>query len=213
MATVMGRARVARGRALAALAAIAMAAGLAAMPSVASAAAARPTAPSRVETTAAGHAGPQSTALAMLEQRVRARFGQRSQALHAGLITGTVVGAYGLPVAGACVTAVGRSGSVTASAAPDGTFTISGLAAGSYTLEYRDCRAPGSYRAIWSGGASWRRAAARVLVSVGQVRHVPSMMLPATPAAVNSRAATWGRFLADASGRGLSAAAAARTCG
>ena len=208
MATVTSRARVARGRALAALAAIAMAAGLAAIPAVATAAVARSSSPSH-GAPAATHTGPQLTALAMLEQRAKSVL--HRQTLHASEITGTVLGAYGLPVPGACVTAFGRSGSVTASAAPSGEFTIAGLAAGSYTLEYRDCRGPGRSGAIWSGDVGWQRTAARVLVSAGQVRRVPVMMLPATPAAVKSRAATWQRFLADASGRGLSAAAAAKT--
>ncbi len=211
MATVTSRARVARGRAQAALAAIAIAAGLAAIPAVATAAAARPTAPSRAETTAAGHTVPQSTALAMLAERARTGRGLRSQVEHASSITGTVVGAYGLPVAGACVTAVGQAGSVTASVAPSGAFTIAGLAAGSYTLEYRDCNAHGLHRAIWSGGAGWQRTAARVLVGAGQVHHVPAMMLPADTAALRSRTATWHRFLANASGRGISAAAAAKS--
>ncbi len=211
MATVMSRARVAQGRALAALAAVSMAAGLAAIPAIASAASARPSAPSRAAAAATGHSGAQQTALAMLEQRARAERGLHSQAPRTGLITGTVAGADGLPATGACVTAVGRSGSVTASAAPSGAFTIAGLAAGTYTLEYRDCAAPGRYRAIWSGGASGPRAAARVLVSAGGVRHVPAMMLPASPTALRSATATWHRFLANATGRGLTAAAAAKT--
>jgi Carboxypeptidase regulatory-like domain len=184
-----------------------MAAGLAAIPAVASAAAAQPSSPSRAAS-AGRHAGPQPTALATLEQRARASL--HGQVAHASAITGTVLGAFGLPVTGACVTAVGRSGSVTTSAASSGAFTIAGLRAGSYTLEYRDCAAPGLYRAIWSGGAGWQRTAARVLVGADRVRHVPVMMLPGTPAALQSRGATWHRFLANAVGRGLSPAAAAK---
>ncbi len=146
----------------------------------------------------------------MLEQRARAAR-LRGQRAHSSSITGTVVGAYGLPAAGACVTAISGSRSVTATAAPSGTFTIAGLDAGSYTLEYRNCAAPGRYGAIWSGGAGWQAAAARVLVGAGEVRRVPVMMLPANPAAARSRTATWHHLLANASGRGLSAAAAAKT--
>ena len=212
MATVMSRAHVARGRALAALAAVAMAAGLAAIPAAGKRRGrlSHRRRPWRLPL-ATAHSGSQLTALAMLEQRARAERGLHAQVPRASSITGTVVGAYGLPVTGICVTAVGRSGSVTATAAPTGTFTIAGLAAGSYTLEYRDCGAPGRYRAIWSGGAGWQRTAARVQIGVGQVRHVPGMMLPANPAALSARTAIWHRFLANASGHGLSAAAAAKT--
>ncbi len=185
-----------------------MAAGLAGIPAAASAATVSPTSPAGVTSAAAGHAGPQSAGPATLAQLARSALRQRGQARRAGFITGTVVGAYGLPVPGACVTALGRGGSVTAFAGPAGSFTIAGLAAGSYTLEYRDCSTHGRYRAIWSGGASWQRAAARVQVGAGQVRRVPAMMLPASPATVRSAAATWRRFLANASGSGLTAAAA-----
>ncbi len=188
-----------------------MAAGLAGIPAAASAATASPSSPAGVTSAAAEHAAPQSTGPATLAQLARSGFRQRGQAQRTGVITGTVVGAYGLPVTGACVTAVGRAASVTAFAGPAGSFTIGGLAAGSYTLEYRDCSAHGRYDAIWSGGASWQRTATRVLVGAGQVRHVPAMMLPASPATVRSAAATWHRFLANASGSGLAAAAAART--
>jgi len=212
MATVMSRAHVARGRVLAALAAVAMAAGLASIPAVATAATAKPSSPSLPASAGPVHSGSQLTALAMLEQRARAERDLHAQVPHASSITGTVLGAYGLPVTGACVTAVGRSGSVTATATPTGTFTIAGLAAGTYTLQYRDCRAPGRYRAIWSGDAGWQRTAAPVRVGVGEVRHVPVMtMLPANLAARLSGAASWHRLLANASGRGLSASAVART--
>ncbi|MGO8959917.1 MAG: carboxypeptidase regulatory-like domain-containing protein [Streptosporangiaceae bacterium] len=205
MAAVTSRARAVRGRAFGALTVVALAAGLAALPAVASAAPARAFSPSRTLNSAGGHSGPELTALA------RARAGLRGQARRTSAITGTVVGPYGLPVTGACVTAVGRARSVTASAAPSGAFTIAGLTAGSYALEYRDCRAAARYRAIWSGGAGWQRTAARVQLRAGQLRHVPGMMLPANPAALSDRTATWHRFLANASGRGLTAAAAAKT--
>ena len=153
----------------------------------------------------------------MLEQRARA-------AGHAGLaapgvITGRVAGFDGQPVAGACVTAVGRGRSVTAAAAPDGTFRLTGLAAGSYVLEYRDCTAAGrdltsatGYLTSWSGGTSTKSTAARVQVAAGQVRHVPAMMLrPANPAAALAAGQATVRRELAANSRTISASAAAKT--
>jgi Carboxypeptidase regulatory-like domain len=85
--------------------------------------------------------GPSLLQLAMLEQR--AKFAAHAQLGQKGDITGTVTGFDGQPVAGACVTAVGAGHSATTAAAPDGTFLLAGLAAGSYVLEYRDCAAAG----------------------------------------------------------------------
>jgi Carboxypeptidase regulatory-like domain len=211
MASLIGRARARKHEAITALAAAATVAGLAAIPATASAAAARHSSAADAAWPASGRTGLVQGGLALLEQRAMVRL--HGQAPHASSITGTVLGAYGLPVAGACVTAVGRTGSSTASAAPSGAFTIAGLTAGSYVLEYRDCSTPGRYRVIWSGAAGWRRTAARVLVGVGQVRRVPVMMMPhVNPvAALKTAAATWHRVLANAGGRGLTAVAAAKT--
>jgi Carboxypeptidase regulatory-like domain len=214
MAVVNYQAHAVGGRAIAILAAAATAVGVAAIPAVATAAAVRPSSPSHAARSHAAsslavHTGSQLTALTMLEQRARARLHWHLP--HASAITGTVVGAYGLPVTGLCVTAVSSSRSVTASASPSGAFTIAGLAAGSYALEYRDCAAVGRYRAIWSGGAGRQRTAARVQIGASQVRHVPVMMMPPLnfAAARQSAAATWHRFLANA--RGLGAVATAKT--
>ena len=146
----------------------------------------------------------------MVEQR--AKWAVRSEPGLTGVIAGRVAGLNGQLVAGACVTAVGRAGSATATAAPDGAFRLAGLAAGSYALEYRDCAAPGRYLISWSGGAVVQRSAARVQVAAGQVEHVPVMMLrPANPAApLATRQASFRRALA-ASARNLTAAAAAKT--
>jgi hypothetical protein len=154
----------------------------------------------------------------MLEQRAEfaahVRPGQQSAA-----ITGSVVGFDGQPVTGACVTAVGAGRSVTAAAAPDGTFRLVDLPAASYALEYRDCTPAGrdltsslGYLPSWSGGASTQSAAARIQVGAGQVQHVPVMTLqPAnTAAAIAAQQASFQHTLA-ANGRTLSAAAAAKT--
>ncbi len=144
--------------------------------------------------------------------RERAKLAAHAQPAPRGAITGRIVGSYGQPIAGACVTAIGSAGTVLAAAAPDGTFRLAGLASGSYVLEYRDCGAAGRYLTSWSGGAGSRQSAAHIQVTAGQARHVPVMMLrPASPTALQSNRASWQRMLAAAAGRGLSAAAAAKT--
>ncbi len=211
MTSLISALRTRRHEAITALAAVVTVAGLAAIPAMASAAAAHHSLAADAARPGAGRTESSRAGLALLAQRARVRLHEHVP--QAGSITGTVLGAYGLPLAGACVSAVGRSGSGTASVAPSGAFTIPGLAAGSYKLQYRNCRAPGSYRAIWSGAAGWQRTAARVQVGAGEVRHVPVMMMPPLnlAAAHHSGAATWHRFLANARGRGLGAAAAAKT--
>ena len=146
-----------------------------------------------------------------------ARRAAHAAASGTGVITGSVTGFDGVPLAGACVTAVGITGvgaghSITAAAAPDGAFRLADLTAGSYALEYRDCAAPGRYLTAWSGGADRPTTAARVLVAAGQVRRVPVMMLRPlhTAAALRASQASWHRMLANATGRGLSAAASAK---
>ncbi len=147
------------------------------------------------------HASPDGTAAAELTRPVGG----------SGSITGMVLGSGGLPVAGACVSAVGSSRSLTTTAAPDGRFTITGLTPGSYVLAYSDCADPARYLTTWSGGAVSQRTAARVLVRAAQIRDVPVMTLrPADPATLLRGAASWQRALAAANVR-LTAAAAART--
>ncbi len=114
----------------------------------------------------------------MLEQRARlaarAAAVKSSAARQSGTITGTVRGVNGQPVTGACVTAIGSAASMTATAAPNGTFVLGGLAPGSYALEYRACAGEGRYLTSWSGGSNWRSAAAPVQVAANQVATFPS---------------------------------------
>ena len=141
-----------------------------------------------------------------------AKWAAHAKPVRSAVITGSVTGPAGQPIAGACVTAIGRAGSVLAAAAPDGTFRLAGLAPGSYALEYRDCAAPGQYLSRWSGGAASQRSAARIQATAGQARRVPVMMLtPVSPATLLPSRASWQRMLAAADGRGLSVAAAAKT--
>ena len=146
----------------------------------------------------------------MLE--LRAKSGAHAKAAGPGVITGSVAGIDGQPVASACVTALGGGRSVTTAAAPDGTFRLAGLAVGSYALEYRDCAAGGRYLTSWSGGAATQSAAARVQVTAGRVRHVPAVILRPVnaAAAAAARQASFRRALAAGSRR-LSPAAAAGT--
>jgi hypothetical protein len=153
----------------------------------------------------------------MLEQREK--WASHARAGQQGGITGSVVGFDGQAVAGVCVTAVGAGRSVTAAAAPDGSFRLAGLTAGSYKLEYRDCTAAGrspissaGYLTAWYGGTSSQSTAARVQVTAGQVRHVPVMKLKPVnaAAAIAAEQASFRRELA-ANGRSLSTAAAAKT--
>jgi Carboxypeptidase regulatory-like domain len=148
--------------------------------------------------------------MAML--REREQLAARSAPAGLGAIAGSVVGFDGQPVAGACVTAVGSGRSITAAAAPDGTFRLAGLPAGSYALEYRDCAAAGRYLTTWSGGAVAQGTAARVQVAAGQMRDVPVVMLHPVnlAAAIAAQQASFRRELA-ASDRVLPAAAAAKT--
>jgi len=154
--------------------------------------------------------------LRLLEQRVRLAASTRGPrdiaTASAGTISGTVLGANRQPFPGACVTAVGTKVAVTATAAVDGTFTLSGLAPGSYVLEYRDCAVAGQYFPAWSGGVAWRSVASHVQVAAYQDRHVPAVILkPTHPVSVQAGAAQFRRALAAASGRGLTAAEAAAT--
>ena len=146
----------------------------------------------------------------MLEQQ--AKWATRTQTSHSSVITGSIVGIDGQPVAGACVTAVTATGSTSVAAAPDGSFRLAGLAAGSYALEYRDCGAAGRYLPDWSGGAGSQSSAARYQVGIGQVRSVPVTTLkPTNPAAaIATDQSSFERTLA-ANSRSVTAAAAAKT--
>jgi hypothetical protein len=193
--------------------------GLAALPATVSAAVSGRTASTAHTSSAAfaagakaGGPGAAQAAVTRLAQRAKLAARANAAAKVTGSISGTVLGAERQPIAGACVTAVSSSRSVTATAAPDGTFDLAGLAPGSYALLYRDCAAAGRYFPAWSGGVAWRSAAARVQVSANQVHPVPTMVLkPTREPTLQSAAAQFKQMLAAASGRGLSAAATATT--
>jgi Carboxypeptidase regulatory-like domain len=109
------------------------------------------------------------------------------QRLSADGVTGTVRGLRGVPLTGACVTAHGPSGTRSTTAARDGRYLISGLRPGLYTLEYRDCAAPGRYFPQWSGGTALARSARQVSVTGSQLLTLaPVTLRPTSPAALLS---------------------------
>jgi Carboxypeptidase regulatory-like domain len=99
-----------------------------------------------------------------------------------GSLTGVVLGVLGMPLAGACVTAHGAAGAVSAVTRQDGQFYLPGLRTGQYTLEYRDCAAPGRYFEQWSGGADLPAYSHRVLVTPGRLTSLTAATLQPTSA-------------------------------
>ena len=78
-----------------------------------------------------------------------------------------VRGAGGVALAGACVTAIGPSGTVPGLTTAGGRYVITGLLPGRYTVSYSDCGRPGQYFSQWYGGSGLASGLARVLVTVG----------------------------------------------
>jgi hypothetical protein len=131
-----------------------------------------------------GQRGPARSALTAMGAR-------HALAGRPGTVTGTVRGLAGQPLAGACVTAGGLAGSATARTSADGRFTMNGLRAGRYTLEFRDCAAPGRYWAQWSGGAMAPTLASPLHVRAGVVTRVaPVTLRPASRAALFAQPST-----------------------
>lgn len=144
--------------------------------------------------------------LALLAARVRIQGARPAE------LSGVVLGPGGRPLTGACVTAIGRSGSFTAMAAPSGRYLLGALPAGSYAVEYRDCAAPGRFFTSWSGGAAWQSAAHQISLRADQLRTQPTVTLKPVRSAAPSPtavAAAWRRAVARGSEH--SAAAGTRT--
>jgi hypothetical protein len=83
--------------------------------------------------------------MAMLARRAAALPADRAAARGRGAITGTVRGAHGTPLTGACVTAHGPAGTFHAATHSNGRFLMSGVVPGHYTLDYSACAEPGRY--------------------------------------------------------------------
>src|SRR5262249_53761355 len=80
------------------------------------------------------------------------------------------------PVAGACVTATGPSGSVVRRSGADGRYVLPGLPAGQYTQRIIDCAGlarPGTSAQL----ALWPGLPTKVKLGSGQVRTLPAAML------------------------------------
>ncbi|MCL4446338.1 MAG: carboxypeptidase regulatory-like domain-containing protein, partial [Actinobacteria bacterium] len=87
-----------------------------------------------------------------------------------GSITGTVTNSSGTGVSGVCVDAYtgGSSPTATATTGTGGTYSVTGLAAGSYTVEFSGgCGNVGSYIGQWYNDASTQASATRVSVTAG----------------------------------------------
>jgi hypothetical protein len=121
-----------------------------------------------------------------------------------------VRGLLGAPLTGACVTAIGASGTKSGGTTAAGRFTIPGLRPGLYKLEYRDCAAPGRYFTQWSGGAQLAAAASQLIVTSGQLTTAaPVTLRPSRPAALlNMQLPQWLRNGPQASAVAASAVAA-----
>ena len=90
-----------------------------------------------------------------------------------GAISGTVTNAASSGVAGICVDAIASDGALGANATTgtDGTYLLSGLAAGTYILELTDCNTPATYATGYYAASSvvdTLAQAAAVSVTAGQ---------------------------------------------
>jgi Carboxypeptidase regulatory-like domain len=109
-----------------------------------------------------------------------------SPAGHAtGSLTGVVRGPGGLAVAGARVTATGRSGTVLAKSRASGRYLLPRLPAGHYTVRIANCAGAS---APWSAFL-WPQVPAGVVVAAGQVHALPAV----TAVSENSDAAAVAR--------------------
>jgi hypothetical protein len=85
------------------------------------------------------------------------------------IVSGTVTDAHGVPVAGICVQATGRHGQGGARTHADGTYSISALPTGSYTVQFSGgCGNAGSYTPQYYNGQTNRAAADPVALIAGQ---------------------------------------------
>ncbi len=101
-----------------------------------------------------------------------------------GALTGLVHGANGRPRPGACITATGPSGTMTALSGPDGRYALAGLRPGRYRLRAADCAARTSSGSASPATTLWPGLPAVIVVQPGQVRTLtPITVLPASPMA------------------------------
>ena len=117
-------------------------------------------------------------------------------------MAGVVRAPDGAGVAGVCVVAAGRSGSVPGMTGPGGRYLITGLRPGAYTIGYYDCGTSGQYLDQFYSGSLLPDAAATVPVTAGQPTWLrPVTMLPAGAGAMRAAALAAARRSAAASGK------------
>ncbi len=125
-------------------------------------------------------------------------------------ITGRVLGATGLPLAGACITVTGQHTVAFSRADGTGTFRVSGLRAGSYEAGVADCTSKKRGLSRWYGGGFSAAGVAHVLVLPGRTSDLGAVrLLPARPeatvrAAAASDSTISGTVRSAASGKPLS---------
>ena len=138
--------RIIRGTCLLAICTIAASSAIAWLPAASASAAPAATSTTARSASPAHPAVGTTKAVAPASQRQPASAEATAQAAaKSGVITGTVVGPAGIPLAGICVTATGPSGRLLAVTNGDGRYIISGPSAGTYAVGYADCASPGSY--------------------------------------------------------------------
>jgi hypothetical protein len=112
-----------------------------------------------------------------------------AQPTAAGELTGTVLGAAGLPLSGACVTVTGPHTTIAVRAGATGQYFIGDLRAGSYTVSFADCASPSRYFRSWYGGSFTAAGAAHVLVIPGRSISLGAVSLQPTDPEVAVRSA------------------------
>ena len=95
-------------------------------------------------------------------------------------LTGVVHGLDGRPVPGACVTASGPFGAVTARSRADGRYVLPGLHPGQYSVRVSDCASTSRSASASPMSFLWPGLQAQVALGSGQVRALPPVtVLPA----------------------------------
>src|SRR5262249_18334600 len=103
----------------------------------------------------------------------------------AGALSGTVLGAGGVPLARACVTVTGTASTRAARTVVTdtaGRYMLEGLVPGSYTIGFSDCADPARYFREWYGGSFTVAGAEHVTVLPGHsISLGPVTLRPTNP--------------------------------
>jgi len=104
-----------------------------------------------------------------------------------GALTGIVRGLGGRPVAGACVTATGPSGTVLARSRANGRYILPSLRSGQYAINISNCAGTATSASAAPGTYLWPRLPAKVALGTGQVKALPAVTaIPVGDAAVET---------------------------